>query len=60
MTDDLARFRAARDLLLRLRTDADAARAQFRWPQLARFNWALDHFDDLARGNDVPALAVPM
>jgi acetyl-CoA synthetase len=56
MTDDLARFRAARDLLLRLRTDADAARGQFRWPQLTRFNWALDHFDDLARGNDAPAL----
>ena len=56
MTDSLANFRAARDLLLRLRSDADAARAQFRWPRLGHFNWALDHFDDLARDNPAPAL----
>lgn len=51
-------FLAARDLLLRLREDYPAARAQFRWPQLDRFNWALDYFDPLARGNDRPALHI--
>ena len=49
-------FLAARDLLLRHRTDRDAAVAQFRWPQLERFNWALDWFDPMARGNAAPAL----
>ncbi|CAN7211263.1 AMP-binding protein [Phenylobacterium sp. LjRoot219] len=44
-------FREARDLLLTLREDYDQARAQFRWPQLDAFNWALDWFDaELARG----------
>ena len=56
MHDDLARYRAARDFLLAHRTDYAAAVAGFRWPKLAHFNWALDHFDDLARGNDAPAL----
>jgi acetyl-CoA synthetase len=51
-------FRQARDLLLRLRSDQAAAVAQFRWPQLADFNWALDHFDALARDNDAPALHI--
>ena len=46
-----AAFREARDLLLALREDYDAARAQFRWPRLERFNWALDWFDpELAQG----------
>ncbi|MFI7102664.1 AMP-binding protein [Streptomyces sp. NPDC050161] len=49
-------FRAARDLLLRHREDYDAARAQFRWPRPVHFNWALDWFDDIARGNDRTAL----
>ncbi len=56
MNENLARFRAARDLLIEHRSDYDAAVASFRWPQLDRFNWALDHFDDLARGNDATAL----
>ncbi|MEK9522897.1 AMP-binding protein [Streptomyces venezuelae] len=49
-------YRAARDLLLRLRGDREAARAAFRWPRAAHFNWALDWFDVLAEGNDRPAL----
>jgi acetyl-CoA synthetase len=49
-------FHAARDLLLRLRDDQAAAFSQFRWPVLREFNWALDHFDAIARGNDAPAL----
>ncbi len=44
-------FTAARDLLLRLRSDAGAARREFAWPRLDQFNWALDHFDQLAQGN---------
>jgi len=51
-----AAFLQARDFLLRHRDDADRARRDFRWPQLDRFNWALDHFDPMARGNDAPAL----
>ncbi|HEX3750138.1 MAG TPA: AMP-binding protein, partial [Streptosporangiaceae bacterium] len=51
MTDrrsDAASFRAARDLLLRHRADYDAARAEFSWPALDDFNWALDWFDAIA------------
>src|SRR5213596_812746 len=51
-------FRAARDLLLERREDYDAAYREFRWPQLGEFNWALDWFDELAAGNDRPALRV--
>ena len=51
-----AAFLEARDLLLRHRTDAQAARREFRWPTLDRFNWALDYFDPMAAGNTAPAL----
>ena len=40
-------FIAARDLLLRLRSDYDAAVREFHWPMMDRFNWALDYFDHL-------------
>src|SRR3954451_20804929 len=53
--DDL---RALRDLLLEHREDYDAARAAFAWPELGDFNWALDWFDPLARGNDATGLFV--
>ena len=56
MPDSAEAFLAARDLLLLHRRDIAAARAAFRWPVLDRFNWALDHFDRMAVGNDVPAL----
>ncbi|MET7454999.1 AMP-binding protein [Streptomyces sp. NPDC005574] len=49
-------FRAARDLLLRHRTDPDTAAALFRWPRPEHFNWALEWFDVIADGNDTPAL----
>ncbi len=58
MTTATERFLAARDFLLKHRNDYDAVRARFRWPQLDTFNWALDHFDVLARGNDQPALRI--
>ncbi|WP_119727186.1 AMP-binding protein [Thermomonospora amylolytica] len=50
------RFRAARDLLLRHREDYDTAYREFSWPELEEFNWALDWFDEIARGNDRTAL----
>lgn len=43
-----AEFRAARDLLLELREDLEAARAAFRWPRPEHFNFALDWFDAVA------------
>mgnify|MGYP003579941509 CR=1 FL=1 len=53
-----ADFIAARDFLLKHRTDYAAARAGFRWPVVREFNWALDYFDDLAAANDRPALRI--
>ena len=50
------RFLTARDFLLRHRSDYDRAYRDFAWPALDEFNWALDHFDAMARGNDAPAL----
>ena len=41
-------FRAARDKLIELRSDYDAAREQFEWPRLTHFNFALDWFDKIA------------
>src|ERR1700759_797895 len=54
--DNAAPFVAARDFLLRHREDYDVAYRDFRWPRLDRFNWALDYFDVMARGNAQPAL----
>jgi acetyl-CoA synthetase len=45
-------FLAARNLLLKHRTDYPASCAEFEWPQLADFNWALDHFDMMERPNN--------
>lgn len=49
-------FLDARDFLLRHRTDYETAYRDFEWPVLDAFNWALDYFDPMARGNDQPAL----
>jgi len=51
-------FHAARDLLFAHREDYDAAVRLFQWPQLDTFNWALDHFDVIARDNPAPALHI--
>ena len=48
----------ARDCLLRHREDYEAARREFRWPSLTHFNWALDYFDDYARGSTRTALSI--
>lgn len=45
-------LRRARDLLLELREDYDAARRRFRWPDPAEFNWVRDWFDHLAADAD--------
>ena len=52
-------FLEARDLLLTLRDDQVTAAREFRWPNLTEFNWALDHFDGMARDperGNAPAL----
>ncbi len=51
-------FLAARDFLLRHRADYETAYREFRPPDLAAFNWALDYFDVVARDNPRPALWV--
>src|SRR3954453_10803123 len=49
-------FIAARDFLITTRTDYERAYREFRWPELDRFNWALDYFDPMARDNNGTAL----
>src|SRR5712672_1297395 len=51
-----ATFLEARDFLLAHQRDYETAYRDFRWPVLDRFNWALDYFDPMARGNDRPGL----
>ena len=54
-------FKAARDFLFVHRTVYRTAHAEFRWPQLEDFNYALDWFDtELAGGPlaDSPALTI--
>lgn len=43
-------YRAARDRLLALRQDYAGAKAEFEWPRLSHFNFALDWFDEVASG----------
>jgi acetyl-CoA synthetase len=58
-TDATAAFRAARDSLLAVREDYEAAVRDFRFPDVGdRFNWAIDWFDAFARGNDRPGLVI--
>ncbi|MFV0532444.1 MAG: AMP-binding protein [Cumulibacter sp.] len=50
-------YRAARDQLLAWRGNYEEAVRDFRWPDVTdTFNWAVDWFDAIARGNDRPAL----
>jgi acetyl-CoA synthetase len=52
-------FRAARDQLVALRDDYDGAVRTFRWPDVGdTFNWGIDWFDAIARGNTRPALVI--
>ena len=51
-------FRAARDLLLELRRDYDAASARFVWPRPTTFNFALDWFDAVLAGENPDGVAL--
>ena len=55
-SSNAAPFLAARDFIFRQREDYATAYRNFRWPKLDRFNWALDYFDPMARGNAQVAL----
>lgn len=55
---ELAAFLATRDGLLGRRTDLNGACANFQWPALTHFNWAIDYFDAIARNNHKPALHI--
>lgn len=61
MSDTTAtdRFRAARDHLIELRSDPVRAETEFAFPDVGeRFNWAIDWFDAIARGNNAKALVI--
>ena len=55
---ELDRFLAARDFLQANANDYARAVSGFAWPVLDTFNWALDYFDHIARGNQAPALRI--
>ncbi|CCH80444.1 AMP-dependent synthetase and ligase [Nostocoides japonicum T1-X7] len=58
-TDATTAYRQARDELLALRGRQEEAVRTFTWPDVGnRFNWAVDWFDAVARGNDRDALIV--
>ncbi|MFL6674376.1 MAG: AMP-binding protein [Massilia sp.] len=52
------RFKTARDFLQQHRTDYATAYRDYQPPELDDFNWALDWFDEEAKGNHNPALWV--
>ena len=52
---DRERFLKARAVLQHASSYEDA-KANFRWPELTQFNWALDYFDPMAAGNTATAL----
>ena len=58
MNDRTDAFREARDFLIAHRTDYATAHRDFKWPRLEKFNWALDWFDEMARGNAQTALRI--
>jgi len=51
-------FRECRNKLLAGRTNYERAYANFTWPCFTHFNWAVDWFDVIARGNDRVALRI--
>lgn len=53
-----AEFLKARDFLQANNTNYSKACAEFTWPRLEQFNWALDYFDVFAEGNSTPVLWV--
>ena len=55
MSNEVAKFLEARDFLLNTQ-NYDEAYNGFKWPRVTKFNWALDYFDRMARGNNKDAL----
>ena len=55
---ELDQFLNARNLLIKQRTHYEAAYAEFSWPKLDKFNWAIDYFDAIAQNNTAPALHI--
>ena len=52
-------FRRARDRLIALRDNHAEAVAAFEWPDVGdSFNWGIDWFDSIARGNSQAALVI--
>ena len=51
-------FLNARNFLLANRSDYNAVLRGFSWPQMDRFNWALDYFDPMAAYNTDLALFI--
>ncbi len=58
MSTSSSSFIEARDFLLQHRDDYATAYRDFVWPKLDQFNWALDYFDVMARGNTASALHI--
>jgi len=55
---ELDQFLNSRDFLLKHRTQYEKAYAEFNWPKLDHFNWAIDYFDFIAKNNPAPALHI--
>jgi acetyl-CoA synthetase len=52
-------YRIARDHLIARREDYEAVAPEFQWPDVGdHFNWAIDWFDHIARGNPRTALRI--
>ncbi|MEO7447706.1 MAG: AMP-binding protein [Humibacillus sp.] len=52
-------YRASRDQLLQLRGEHARAVREFTFPDVGqRWNWAIDWFDAVARGNNTPCLTI--
>lgn len=59
MNSPTSTYRAARDQLISLSGRYAEAFDTFRWPDVGeRFNWACDWFDQVAAGNEQPALVI--
>ncbi len=55
MSGEVHKFLQLRDFLLKAKS-YEEAREGFKWPHLTKFNWAIDYFDYIARGNEKLAL----
>jgi acetyl-CoA synthetase len=52
---DAQNFFDLRDFVLNVKTYEEAV-AGFKWPRITKFNWAIDYFDIMAKGNNKTAL----